>query len=200
MLRIGLTGSIATGKTTVLEAFAKRGLPTYSADAAVHALYQGEAAPLIEKLFPGTVQDGSVNRALLSARLATEPDRLAELEALIHPLVHDMAMDFLERAEADGAAMAVLEVPLLFENGVRYPVDVIVVTHCAPQLQRARALARPAMSAEKFDLIVSRQMPQAEKLARADYAIDTSGSIEDTRRQVSALVDRLQAASNTTGL
>lgn len=199
VLLIGLTGSIATGKTTVLEAFAGLGIPTYSADAAVHALYEGEAAPLIETLFPGTVENGIVNRAALSAHLAAEPHRIPELEAVVHPLVYDKATAFSEKAEAEGADMAVLEVPLLFENGVRYPMDVIVVTHCAPDLQRARALARPGMTQDKFDLILSRQMPQAEKLARADYAIDTSTTIEATRAQVAALVETLRARGESTG-
>jgi len=193
MLRIGLTGSIATGKSTVLEHLAARGIPVYSADEAVHELYRREAVPALEILFPGVVVDGEVDRARLSAALAAEPDRISELEAVVHPLVFDKAMGFLDRAEAEGADIAVLEVPLLFETGLRYPLDAVIVTHCADLLQRQRALARPGMTSEKLQMVLARQLPQAEKRARGDFAIDTSGSVAQTDAQIDAILARLRA-------
>jgi len=193
MLRIGLTGSIATGKSTVLEHLAARGIPVYSADQAVHELYIRDAVPAIETLFPGVVVDGVVDRQRLSAALAAEPGRIAELEAVVHPLVFEKAMDFLDRSEADGADIAVLEVPLLFETGLRYPLDAVIVTHCADLIQRQRALARPGMTGEKLEMILARQMSQAEKRARGDFAIDTSGSVAQTDAQLDAILARLRA-------
>ena len=193
MLRIGLTGSIATGKSTVLEHLAARGIPVYSADQAVHDLYRRDAVPALETLFPGVVVDGQVDRARLSAALAAEPDRISELEAVVHPLVFDKATAFLDRAEAEGADIAVLEVPLLFETGLRYPLDAVIVTHCADLLQRQRAMARPGMTSEKLQMMLARQLPQAEKRARADFAIDTSGSVAQTDAQLDAILARLRA-------
>jgi len=193
MLRIGLTGSIATGKSTVLEHLAARGIPVYSADQAVHDLYRRDAVPALETLFPGVVVDGQVDRARLSAALAAEPDRISELEAVVHPLVFDKATAFLDRAEAEGTDIAVLEVPLLFETGLRYPLDAVIVTHCADLLQRQRAMARPGMTSEKLQMMLARQLPQAEKRARADFAIDTSGSVAQTDAQLDAILARLRA-------
>ena len=193
MLRVGLTGSIATGKSTVLARFAEMGVPAYSADEAVHALYAGEAAPQIETLFPGVVVDGAVDRRRLSAALAQDPGRIGELEAVIHPLVFEKALGFLDAAEEAGAELAVLEIPLLYETGLRYPIDTVVVTWCADPLQRDRALARPGMTGEKLDLMLARQWSQAEKKARADYVIDTSGELDDTRREVDFVIAALRA-------
>ncbi len=195
MLRVGLTGSIATGKSTVLAAIGAMGVPTYSADEAVHALYAGKAAPLIEAAFPGTLTDGVVDRKKLAAALAAEPQRLAELESLIHPLVREKAMAFFDRAETEGADIAVLEIPLLFETASSYGLDRIIVTYCDPAIQRARALAREAMTGEKLDFLLSRQLDQDEKRRRADIVIDTSGSMDQTlagtRDAINAL--RMQA-------
>src|SRR5690606_23283127 len=149
MLRVVLTGSIATGKSTALARFAERGIAVYSADEAVHALYAGRAAPLVETLFPGTVRNGAVDRAMLSAALAAEPGRMAELEEVIHPLVREKTFDFFDRAEAAGAALAVAEIPLFYESGSQYSIDRVVATYCDPPIQRERVLARPGMSAEK---------------------------------------------------
>lgn len=192
MLRIGLTGSIATGKTTVLEAFGTLGIPIYSADTAVHELYRGEAAPLIENMFPGTVRAGIVDRKALSNQLSGDPQRLKELEALIHPLAREKAMQFFDRAESDGADMAVIEIPLLLETGSQYPLDQIVVTHCPSQVQEARALARPGMTREKLDFILSRQVDQEQKKQAGDWLIDTGNTIAETEQQVRTLVERLR--------
>jgi dephospho-CoA kinase len=192
MLRVVLTGSIATGKTTVLARFAERAVPVYSADEAVHELYAGRAAALVETLFPGSVRDGSVDRKTLSAAIGAEPGRLSELEEVIHPLVGEKVRDFMEQAEAEGHAFAIIEIPLFFESGVKFSVDKVVVTHCDPEIQRERVLARPNMSVEKLALIMSRQLNQDEKVARADYAIDTSGTMDDTILRTDAVIDALR--------
>jgi dephospho-CoA kinase len=194
MLTIGLTGSIATGKSRVLAMFEALGVPVFSADEAVHRLYAGAAAPGVERLFPGTVADGVVDRAALSRRLVAEPSRIAALEALVHPMVRAEIAGFLEGARAAGADMAVVDIPLLFEGKGDWRFDRVVVTACDEPIQRQRALARPGMSVEKLDAILARQMPQAEKRARADHVIDTSGPLARTEADVAALVAALRAA------
>ena len=193
MFRLGVTGSIATGKSTVLEALADFGARVSSADAIVHELYAGPAVAAVEGLFPGVAVEGAIDRGRLSAALAAEPGRLAELEALVHPMVRERIARFMDAAEADGAALAAVEVPLLFESGYDYGFDAVAVTVCDEAEQRRRALARPAMTVERLQSILARQMPQAEKKERADYVIDTTGPIEDTRRAVRAVVARIQA-------
>ena len=199
MLRLGLTGSIATGKSTVLKAFADLGVPVFSADEAVHELYRGAAVAPIEAAFPGTTRDGEVDRTALSQRLVAEPGRIKELEGLVHPLVRARLRQFLDRAEASGAPLAVIDIPLLFETGFDYGLDKVAVTIVDEATQRARALARPGMSVEKLGAILARQMPQAEKARRADYIFDTSESLDRTRTEVAALVGRLtqQAAQDS---
>lgn len=196
MLRVVLTGSIATGKSTVLARFAARGIPVYSADEAVHALYAGPGAALVETLFPGTVREGAVDRKALSAALAQEPERMSELEEVIHPLVREKAVAFLEDAEQGGADLAVIEIPLFYETGTHYAIDKVIVTHCDPAIQRQRVLARPSMTEDKLELILSRQLSQAEKRARADYAIDTSGTMEETIAATDAVIDALRMGAD----
>lgn len=198
MLKLGLTGSIATGKTTVLDHMARRGIPTFSSDEAVHRLYAGEAAVPIGALFPEVVHDGIVDRAALARVLVAAPERLAEVEAIVHPMVRAEVAAFFATAEASGAPIAVADVPLLFERGFDYGLDAVIVTVVDAAEQRRRALARPGMSVEKLDAILARQMPQHEKMARADHVIDTSGSIDDTYRAVDSLLDRLAANHGTT--
>jgi dephospho-CoA kinase len=193
MWRIGITGSIATGKSTVLEAFRARGVPVYSADAAVAELYAGEAVAPVEALFPGVAHDGTIDKAMLSQRLAADPTGFKRLEAVVHPLVRARIAKFMTDAETSGAALAVVEVPLLFESGYDYGFDAIGVTHVAEAIQRERALARPGMTVEKLDTILARQLPQAEKRAKATYAFDTGGSIKQTTDMVRALVASIQA-------
>ncbi|MCD7058430.1 dephospho-CoA kinase [Pelagibacterium xiamenense] len=192
MLRVGLTGSIATGKSTVLAECAALGLPTYSADRAVHELYEKDAVAAMETMFPGATVNGKVDRAALSAILAADPQRIVDLEELIHPLVRGKAADFFEAAEESGADIAVVEIPLLFETGSRYVLDTVIVTVCRPELQRRRALARPGMTQQKFDMVLARQMSQEEKAARADYVIDTSGSIADSASQLRQVIATLR--------
>jgi len=192
MLKLGLTGSIATGKSTALDAFAALGVPVFSSDAAVHELYAGAAVPVVEKLFPGTTGPEGVDRAKLSAALLSAPTRLAELEAAVHPMVRERIAAFLDAAESKGAALAVVDIPLLFETGFDYGLDAVVVTACRPETQRRRALARPGMSVGKLEAILARQLPQEAKIQRADYVIDTDQPIEAVRKTVAALVGTLR--------
>lgn len=180
MKRVGLTGSIATGKSTVLKAIAAEGVPVFSSDDAVHELYAGEAVPLVDALFPGVGKTGTIDRNLLSQRLIAEPHRLAELEAVVHPLVRKRIARFLDEAEASGAKLAVVDIPLLFESGHDWGFDEVWVTAVDPAEQRRRAMQRPGMTGEKLEAILARQMSQAEKKARADHVFDTSKSIEET--------------------
>lgn len=192
MLRLGLTGSIATGKSTVLAMFRARDIPVYSADMAVHALYAGEAVAEVEALFPGVSVNGTVDRGRLSKMLVDTPQGFAKLEALIHPLVRQKMLAFLDRAAESGADLAVLEIPLLFETGHPYPLDAVAVVSCSDKKQRQRALARDGMSVEKLNAILARQVPQAEKRLRADFVISTDGSEADTAAEVDRLIETLR--------
>lgn len=193
MWRIGITGSIATGKSTVLDAFRALGVPVFSADAAVAELYAGEAVAAVEALFPGVAIDGVIDRNLLSQRLAADPAGFKRLEAVVHPLVRSRIKDFMDKAEQSGAALAVVEVPLLFESGYDYGFDAVGVTFVDEAVQRQRVLARPGMTVEKLDTILARQLPQAEKKARATYLFDTGGTLAQTQAMVRALVTSIQA-------
>ncbi len=192
MLKLGLTGSIATGKSTALEAFADLGIPTFSSDDAVHELYRGVAVAPVEAAFPGVTVDGVIDREKLSRQLIGHPARLQHLESIVHPLVRARIRGFLTDAAASGAPLAVVDIPLLFENGVDWGLDAIAVTTVDEAEQRRRALARPGMTVEKLDAILARQLPQAEKVKRATYIIDTSNTIAATRRTVAELVQRLR--------
>lgn len=193
MWRIGLTGSIATGKSTVLKAFADLGVPVFSADQAVAELYEGIAAPQVEALFPGTTRSGVVDRGELSKRLAADPSGFARLEAVVHPLVRSRIKQFLDDAEAAGEPLAVVEVPLLFESGYDYGFDAVGVTWVDEAVQRERALARAGMSGEKLQTILARQLPQEEKKRRATYLFDTGLPLEQTVAMVAALVASIRA-------
>ena len=188
MFVLGLTGSIATGKSTALQNFADAGIPVYSADAAVHELYRDEAVIPVGSAFPGVVVDGAIDRQKLGQLLVEKPERLQELEDIVHPLVGEKMRAFLAQAEQSGADIAVLEIPLLFETGRTYPVDAIAVTACNENEQRRRALARPGMTVEKFQTILARQLPQAEKKKRADFVIDTGHDFDDTARQIDKII------------
>jgi len=191
MIILGLTGSIGMGKTTASTMFAEAGVPVYSADDAVHRLYSGRAAPLIEAAFPGTVANGTVDREKLSAAVIGKPDALKKLEAIVHPLVREEEEAFLREAEAQGSAIALVDIPLLFETGGEKRVDRIVVVSAPADIQRARVLARPGMTAEKLDAILARQIPDAEKRARADFVLDTSGSFDNLRQQITTVIQKL---------
>ena len=192
MIILGLTGSIGMGKTTAANMFADNGVPVYSADNAVHQLYSGRAAPLIEAAFPGTVVDGTVDRTKLSSAVLGKPEALKKLESIIHPLVHEEEAAFLARARADGADIALIDIPLLFETGGQSRVDKVAVVSAPADIQRERVLSRAGMTEAKFEAILARQMPDAEKRARADFVIDSSGDFEETRAQIKAIIAELR--------
>lgn len=191
MIIIGLTGSIGMGKSTVAAMFADAGIPVHDADKTVHRLYSGRAVPLIEATFPGTTANGTVDRQKLAAAVLGDAAALKRLEAIVHPLVREDEQAFLKTASESGAALAILDIPLLFETGGGSRVDKTVVVSAPPDAQRERVLARPGMTAEKFAAILSKQMPDAEKRARADFVIDTGGTLEETRRQVGEIIAAL---------
>lgn len=193
-LLIGLTGSIGMGKSETAKMFAKLGIPVNDSDANVHALYEpgGAAVPGIAKAFPGTVMDGRVDRALLSEALAADPSGFKKLEAIVHPLVAKTQADFLAKAEANGADMVVLDVPLLFETGGHTRMDAVVVVSAPSHIQRARVLERPGMTAEKLDQILSRQMPDEEKRAKAHFVVATDKGLNHAFEQVKMIVAELR--------
>lgn len=193
MIVLGLTGSIGMGKSTTAEMFAEAGVPVHDSDAAVHRLYAGAAAPLVEAAFPGTVVDGVVDRARLAEAVLGRPEALARLEAIVHPLVRADADRFVAEHRARGAPLVVLDIPLLFETGGTDRVDRIAVVSAPADEQRARVLRRPGMTEEKFARILANQVPDAEKRARADYVIDTGRGLEPARAAVRAIVDELTA-------
>lgn len=196
MIVLGLTGSIGMGKSATAKMFAEAGVPVHDSDEAVHRLYAGKAAPLIEAAFPGTVVDGGVDRARLGARVLGDTAALKTLEAIIHPLVRADADAFLARHRAAGAALAVLDIPLLFETGGRERVDKVAVVSAPAEMQRERVLARPGMTAEKFEAILARQVPDAEKRRQADFVIDTSRGFDAARAEVKRIVTVLTGKGN----
>jgi dephospho-CoA kinase len=187
MFVIGLTGSIAMGKTTTARLFAEEGVPVYDADAAVHKLYEGEAVAAIEAAFPGSTRNGQVDRASLGRQVVGNPDALKKLEAIVHPLVREAQARFLAEAEAEGAKVAVLDIPLLLETGGGERVDAVVVVSAPADVQRARVLER-GTSAQQLDALLERQMPDAEKRRRADFVVDSSQGIEHARVQVRSIL------------
>jgi len=190
MIVLGLTGSIAMGKSTVGTFFAESGVPVYDADAVVHRLYAGVAAPLIEAAFPATTADGTVDRARLAERVIGDPAALRRLEAIVHPLVRREEEQFLAKAEAGGAPVAVLDIPLLFETGGEKRCDAVVVVSAPAETQRARVMGRPGMTEEKFNELLAKQMPDAEKRRRADFVVDTSQDFDSTRAQIRAILQQ----------
>lgn len=191
MIVIGLTGSIGMGKTTTAALFAEEGVPVNDADQVVHDLYRGEAVTPIAEIFPEAVVEGVVDRQKLSENLAKNPAKFRDLEAVVHPLVRLKEKEFLRQQRDQKQPLVLLDIPLLFETGAENRVDKIVVVSCGPDVQRQRVLARPGMSEEKFNLILSRQMPDAEKRARADYVVDTGHGIDKAREQVKTILKEL---------
>ena len=187
MFILGLTGSIAMGKSTTARLFAEEGVPVYDADAAVHRLYEGEAAPAIEAAFPGSTKDGKVDRAALSQHIVGNAEKLKFLESIVHPLVGEVRDRFLADAATAGAKVVVLDIPLLFETGGESRIDAVVVVSAPAEVQRARMLER-GIPADRLDALLARQMPDAEKRRRADFVVDTSGGIESARQQVKAIL------------
>jgi dephospho-CoA kinase len=184
MLILGLTGSIGMGKSTTAKLFAEAGVPVYDADAAVHQLYEGEAAPAIEAAFPGTTAAGKVDRAKLSAHVVHDPAAMRRLEEIVHPMLGASRQKFFDDAEAAGVPVVVVDVPLLFETGGEKRVDAVVVVTTSPELQRERVLARGMMDEEKFNSILARQLPDGEKRKRADFVVDTSHGLDPVRARI----------------
>ncbi len=191
MIVLGLTGSIGMGKSTTARLFAEEGVPVHDSDAAVHALYEGDAVALVEAAFPGTTRDGKVDRTLLAQAVVGKPDALKRLESIVHPLVERDRNDFLREARAAGATVVVLDIPLLFEIGGEDLVDAIVVVTGTAEIQRQRVLERPGMTVEKFEALLAKQMPDAEKRRRADYIVDSGHGIEPARDQVREILRKV---------
>ncbi len=195
MIVIGLTGSIGMGKTTTAKLFAGEGVPVLDSDEVVHGLYRTEAAPLIEAAFPGTTVAGVVDRQKLGDVLRENPANFGRLEEIVHPLVRKRQEAFLAAARKDDRQFALLDIPLLFETGAESRVDKVVVVSCAPEIQRERVLSRPGMTEEKFEMILARQTPDAEKRRRADFIVDSGSGIEAARDQVREILQKLAAES-----
>jgi dephospho-CoA kinase len=191
MFVLGLTGSLGMGKSTTAQFFAEAGVPVHDADAVVHRLYEGQAVAAIEAAFAGTTVDGTVDRAKLAARVLNDPVALKRLEGIVHPLVEEAEQRLLAEAEKRGEKVAVLDIPLLLETGGEGRVDAVVVVSAPEEVQRARLLQRPRMTIEKIESILARQMPDAEKRARADFIVDTSRGFDATRAQVRAILDAI---------
>ena len=195
MIIVGLTGSIGMGKSTTSAMFQAEGVPVYDADAAVHALYakDGAAVAPVEAAFPGVVVDGAIDRAKLSTHVVGKPEALKKLEAIVHPLVGESRKVFFQAAAEANAPLVILDIPLLFETGGERNVAAVIVVSAPEAVQRERVMARPDMTAEKLDAILARQMPDAEKRARADIVIDTSQGLDSAREQVRAAIAKLLA-------
>jgi dephospho-CoA kinase len=188
MFVLGLTGSIGMGKSTTARFFAEAGVPVHDADATVHRLYEGAAVPVIEAAFPGTTGDRKVDRDKLAKRVLGDAAALERLEAIVHPLVRAAEQAFLASAEAAGASVAVLDIPLLFETGGQDRVDAVVVVSAPADVQRARAFERPGMTENKFNAILAKQTPDEEKRRRADFVVDTSKGFDAARAEVDAIL------------
>jgi dephospho-CoA kinase len=188
MFVLGLTGSLAMGKSTTARFFAEAGVPVHDADAAVHRLYEGEAVAAVEAAFPGTTTGGKVDRNRLAARVLDDPAALQRLEGIVHPLVRESERRFLAQAEEAGAVLAVLDIPLLFETGGDRRVDAVVVVSAPAEVQRRRMLERPGMTEQKLSALLARQLPDAEKRQRADFVVDTSLGFDAARAQVREII------------
>jgi len=191
MFVLGLTGSVGMGKSATAQMFAAEGVPVHDADAAVHALYEGEAVAAIEAAFPGTAANGKVDRAKLGERVIGHPEAIKRLERIVHPLVAKLRDAFLAEAERKGAKIAVLDIPLLYETGGEKLCDAVVVVSAPAEVQRQRVLERPGMTEAKFAAILAKQMPDAEKRARADFVVDTSRGFDAARAQVRDIMARV---------
>jgi dephospho-CoA kinase len=190
MILIGLTGSIGMGKSTTAAMFREAGVPVYDADAAVRDLYDtgGAAVGAVGEAFPGVVKAGKVDREALREAVLGKPDELKRLNAIVHPLVGRDRIGFFAKAEADGADLVVLDIPLLFETGGHANVDAVVVASAPADMQRERVLARPGMTPERLDAILAQQLADAEKRARAHFVVDTSRGLETARQQVAEII------------
>lgn len=187
-----MTGSIGMGKSTTAEMFAARGVPVHDADACVHALYEGRAVPLIGDAFPGTIVDGKVDRTRLSKQVLGNPEAMKRLEEIVHPLVREEEQTFLDLARLDGHSVVLMDIPLLFETGGEDRVDVVVVVTADADIQRERVLSREGMSEERFQAILQKQVPDAEKRKRADFLIDTGLGMEAADKRVGDILEQIR--------
>ena len=192
MIVLGLTGSSGMGKSATARMFAEEGVPVFDADATVHEIYAGDAAPLVEAEFPGVTVVGKIDRERLAAKVLNDPAALKKLEAIVHPLVRKAQQDFRAQAEKDGAPISILDIPLLFETGGDQRVDAVVVVTAPADVQRARLMERPGMTEEKMTRLLARQMPDSEKRRRADFLIDTSGGFDAARSDVRKILRQLR--------
>jgi len=179
-----LTGSLGMGKSTAAKFFAEEGVPVHDSDAVVHALYEGEAVPLVEAAFPGSTTAGKIDRTKLAPMVVNNPSALARLEAIVHPLVAAARQRFLAAAQARGDRIVVLDIPLLFETGGECGCDAVVVVSAPAEVQRRRAFERPGMTDEKFFALVAKQVPDEEKRRRADFVVDSAQGFDHARGQI----------------
>lgn len=191
MIILGLTGSIAMGKSTTAAMFSDLGVPVIDSDQIVHELYRGEAVEPIRRIKAEAVQNGEVQRTVLSQWVLEDRSALSQIEAVVHPLVRQAQDRWLENYRKAGESLVVLDIPLLFETGATNRVDKIAVVSCSAEEQRSRALSRPGMTVEKFETILANQIPDREKRAKADYVIDTGNGLEDAARQVRKIISDL---------
>jgi dephospho-CoA kinase len=195
MLIIGLTGSIGMGKSTSAKFFREAGIPVHDADHAVHELYEGDAAPLIDKAFPSTMRDSKVDRDALFSHMVSNPAAMKQLEKIIHPLVTQHRNSFMAQAAKNGAKTIVLDVPLLFETGTNKDCDIIIVVSAPFLVQKQRVLARVGMSEARFQTIVEKQIPDHQKRQRAHFIIETGRGLESTKKQVADILRCLAPVS-----
>ena len=192
MIVVGLTGSVGMGKSTTARLFAAEDIPVFDSDAAVHALYRERAVAPVAAAFPGVVRDGAIDREALGRAVIGEPEAMKRLESIVHPLVRDDREAFLAAQRGRGAAIAVLDIPLLFETSADRDVDVIVVVSAPEPVQKTRVMERPGMTEARFAAILAKQLPDAEKRQRAQFVIETGHGIEDAARQVREVIAALQ--------
>jgi len=193
---VGLTGSIGMGKSTTAQMFRDEGVAVYDSDAAVHEIYRGPQAQLIERAFPGSTRDGVVDRAELAAMILGRPEEIGRLESIVHPLVQEMRKPFVEAEKNRGGKVVVFDIPLLFETGAEKEVDKVVVVTASAELQHERVMARPGMTEEKFQAILARQLPDSEKRRRADFVVHTDRGLEAARQEVRAIISALRKEEN----
>lgn len=192
MLIIGLTGSIAMGKSTVAKMLLDNGIPMISADQIVHDLYEDEAVPILEKAFPGSTENNQVNREKLLSLLLKEEDGFKKLETLIHPLVRQKEWEFIKENKENSSDLVAIEIPLLFETGAEKLMDVVLLASAPAEVQKQRVMARPGMTTEKFKTLLAKQMPDAEKRKKADFIVDTSCSLSETEDQLKEIIVSLK--------
>lgn len=199
MIILGLTGSIGMGKSATAQMFARRGVPVFDADAAVHRAYSpgGEAVAPLEWAFPGVTNDkGAIDRAALRKRVVHDPEALNKLESIIHPIVNSMRVAFLEKAGADGADIVVMDIPLLFETGGEKRVDAIVVATAPETVQRERVLARGQMTETELEAILAKQTPDSHKRLRADFVVNTAHGFDYAQSQVDAILEAIRSEAS----